>query len=200
MGTFEFDIDDFIAHRNEREFTFPLHASSIGRRGIYKIKCRRLNLMDRASIGFIPEHLQDDVWRQLRAAARDVNKMIEQGIEPKNVNEALANNDKHLALADIFCEYGWIEPRVTTDPRREVLSGENRIVRVERFAPEDRIAYMHACNDADSADARHFRTFRDEAGDDVPDRQGGEVLGQAPERSAGNSPAPIYFEPPVHDR
>lgn len=194
--TFRFDIDDFIEHRAEREFTFPLHASSIGRKGVFEVRAHRLNLMDRASLGFLPDHLQNDVWQRLRKAAKDIADLQEKGGQPKDINEALANNDKMLAVANLFCRYAFVEPQVVLDPAEEdVRAG---ILHVDRIAPEDRIAFMIACTDADSEQARLFATFRREPDDAVPGRQGGEVVSRAPERPAGDSRAPIDFQPAVH--
>ena len=200
MTDFTFDIQDFIEHRSEREYTFPLHASSIGRKGVFEVRCRRLNMMDRAAIGQLPSDLQNEVWTQLKAAAKEINALQEKGSEAKDINEALANNDKMLAVADLFCKYGWVVPAVVLTEREEDTRAG--VLWVGRFAPEDRIAYMIGCQDADSEQARHFRTFRSaRAGDDaVPHRQGGEVVSAAPERHPGHSAQPIQFESPLPGR
>ena len=198
--SFTFDIQDFIDHRAEREFTFPLHASSIGRKGVFEVRCRRLNMMDRAAIGQLPSDLQNEVWTQLKAAAREVNAVQERGGEAKDINEALANNEKMLTVADLFCRYGWIEPSVVLTEREEDTA--RGVLWVGRFAPEDRIAYMIGCQDADSEQARHFRTFRrDRSGDDaVPHRQGGEVVPRAAIRVDGGTRPDVEFFAPVPDR
>lgn len=195
--SFAFDIQDFIDHRAEREFTFPLHASSIGRKSTFDVRCRRLNMMDRAAIGQLPSDLQNEVWTQLKAAAREISTLQEKGGEAKDINEALANNDKMLAVSDLFCKYGWITPRVVLTEREE--DTRSGVLWIGRFAPEDRIAYMIGCQDADSEQARHFRTFRreDAGADAVPDRQGGEVVQRAPERPAGYPAQPLDFQPPI---
>lgn len=195
MSQFAFEIDDFIQHRSEREFTFPLFASSIGRRTTFRVKARRLSIMDRASLGFLPDHLQNEVWKQLKAASRELQKMQDAGAEPKDIHEALANNDANLRVANIFCIYGIIEPTFVADKRDEDPS--QRKLHVEWIAPEDRIAFMIACNDADSEQARHFATFREERTDAVPNRQGGEVLGDTPIRIAGHGHGNNEFVPPV---
>ena len=196
MSQFAFNVSDFLEHRAEREFTFPLHASSIGRKGVFEVRAHRLNLMDRASLGFLPDHLQNDVWQRLRAAARDIQKLQEQGGQPKDINEALANNDKMLAVANLFCRYAFIEPRLVLDVAEE--DAERGVLHVDRIAPEDRIAFMIACTDADSEQARLFRTFRREPADDVPARQGGEVVPPAPIRPAGDARPGVQFVDPVH--
>lgn len=196
--TFTFAIDDFLAHRSEREFTFPLHASSIGRKAIFKARVRRLNLMDRATIGHLPDHLQNDVWKQLRAASREIEQARDAGRDPQSITEALANNDAMLGVANIFCRHGFIEPALTLDAREEDAAAG--VLHVDRIAPEDRIAYMIACNDADSEQARYFATFRDEARGDVPARQGGEVLGREAIRPVGDGRGGVRFDDPVHDR
>lgn len=193
MSTFAFDIQDFIDHRAEREFTFPLHASSIGRKGTFDVRCRRLNMMDRAAIGQLPSDLQNEVWTQLKAAARNIAKLQDDNVEARDINEALANNDKMLAVADLFCKYGWIEPRVVLTEREEDTRAG--VLWVGRFAPEDRIAYMVGCQDADSEQARHFRTFRreDTGADAVPDVQHREVLGRDAGGHAGDPQPPLQF-------
>lgn len=193
--SFRFEIDEFIQHRSEREFTFPLHASSIGRKALFKAKVRRLNLMDRATIGHLPDHLQNDVWKQLRAASREIEQARDAGRDPQNITEALANNDAMLNLANIFCRYGFVEPSLTLNAREEDLA--SGVLHVDRIAPEDRIAYMWACNDADSEQARYFATFRDEARADVPDRQDGEVLGREALRPVGDARGGVRFGDPV---
>lgn len=160
MSTFTFEIDEFLEHRNEREFIFPLVASSIGRKKQFQARVRRLQLMDRASIGFLPDHLQNEAWKQLRAANNEIERRQEAGEAPKDINEALANNDAMLQLADLFCQYGFIEPQIVTDVAHEdIPSGK---LHAGRFAPEDRVAYLIACNDAHSEQAKLFETFRDQ--------------------------------------
>lgn len=195
MSQFGFDIDEFLEHRKEQEFTFPLFASSIGRRTTFRVKARRLTLMDRASLGFLPDHLQNDVWRQLKAASREMQKLQDSGAEPGDINEALANNDANLRVANIFCVHGIIEPKFVADKRDE--RPQDGVLHVEWIAPEDRIAFMIACNDADSEQARHFATFRAESTDDVPRRQGGEVLGREAQPDVRDAGAGVRFGHPV---
>lgn len=156
--SFTFEIDDFLEHRNEREFIFPLVASSIGRKKQFQARVRRLQLMDRASIGFLPDHLQNEAWRQLRAANQEIQKRQDAGDDPQDINEALANNDAMLQLADLFCQYGFVEPQIVVDAADENVSAGR--LHAGRFAPEDRIAYLIACNDAHSEQAKLFETFR----------------------------------------
>jgi hypothetical protein len=195
VSTFGFDIEEFIEHRNEREFTFPLHASSIGRKQVFEVKCRRLQIMDRASLGFLPDALQNRVWEQLKQTQREIQKQQAAGAEPENIQEALSNIDGQLKLADIFCEYGWLEPKVTRTQGAEDLAGG--VLHVGRFAPEDRIAYLLACNDADSEQARHFATFRQRPNDDVPGGEDREVRQDAPERRDGDTGQPVQFHTAV---
>jgi hypothetical protein len=193
--TTRFDIEAFLEHQTHDTFTFPLHASSIGRKEAFKVTCRRLEVIDRASLSFLPDKLQNKVWTQLRTTQQEISRRQEAGQTPKDINEALANIEDQLKIADILCEYGWIEPKVTRDPAREDLA--TGVMWVGRFKAADRAAYMIACNDADSEQARLFRILRDEPADDVSDREGGEVVPDAPERPAGHPAAPIAFEPAV---
>lgn len=190
-----FPIDEFLKHQTHDTFTFPLHASSIGRKEIFKVTCRRLEVTDRASLAFLPDKLQNRVWTQLRSAQREISERQEAGQAPKDINEALANIEDTLKIADILCEYGWIDPKVTRDPAKEDTA--RGVLWVGRFKGADRIAYMIGCNDADSEQARHFRILRDEPDDDVPGGEDREVVPAAPERHPGNTAQPLQFEPAV---
>ena len=195
MGTFTFDIDEFLEHRAEREFTFPLYASSIGRRSVFRVKARRLQIMDRAALGFLPSTLQNEVWLQLKAASRDIQRLQDSGAEPKDINEALANNEKQLQMADILCKYGWIEPSVTLEEREH--NPAQGVIYIGHIAAEDRIAYLIACNDADSEQARSFRTLREESDAAVPGGESREVLGHDASRDPRDTPYPVQFRAPV---
>jgi hypothetical protein len=98
-------------------------------------------------------------------------------------------------VANILCVYGIVEPRFVLDKAQERTS--EGVLHVEWIAAEDRIAYMIACNDADSEQARLFRTFRDEPAHDVPGGQDGEVLGREGIRPAGDAGGGIRFGDPV---
>lgn len=196
-SAFEFDVEAFIAEQEEGEyFTFPLYASSIGRKTVRKVLCRRLNMMDRASIGYLPAHLQDDVWQQLRKAARKISDLQETGATPKNVHEALANNDAMLRVANLFVRYAFVTPQITLV--KDEQDPANGVMHIDWVKPEDRIAFMVACNDATGEEARRFETFRPEPADAVPDREGSEVVPDAAVRPAGNTTPPIQFSAPVH--
>src|SRR5690606_4989632 len=186
---FRFDIQDFIDHRSSQEFTFDLPASSIGRKSRFKARCRRINMMDRATIGFLPTHLQNEVWTQLRSAANEIRKLQESGAEAKDVNEALANNDKMVRIGSLLMRYAFIEPKIVLNPSEEDLA--NGVLHVDRIAAEDRVAVMIACNDATSEQAGLFSTFRERPADAVSDRQGGEVVPDATQRPAGDPAPPL---------
>lgn len=192
----QFPIDEFLKHQTYDTFKFPLHAGSIGRKTPFEVTCRRLEVTDRASLGFLPSNLQDRVWKQLKQTVREITERENAGQEAKDINEALANIDDQLKVADILCEYGWIDPKVTRDPAKE--DHAHGVVWIGRFKGADRIAYMLACNNADSEQARLFRVIRDESDSDVPDREGGEVVPDAPERPAGDPPPPVQFGAAVH--
>jgi len=192
MSEFSFPIEEFLEHQENDTFTFPLHASSVGRRGLFRVKCRRLEVTDRASLAFLPEKLQNKVWQNLRSTQREIEKRQQAGMEPKDINEALANIDDQVKLADIICEAGWIEPRVTRDPAKH--DPANGVIWIDKFKRADRIAYLIACNNADSEAARHFRVFRDEPHDDVPGGQDREVLERPPLRPVGDARPGIQFD------
>jgi hypothetical protein len=197
VSAFEFDAEAFIDEQEEGEyFTFPLYASSIGRKTVRRALCRRLNMMDRASIGHLPAHLQDDVWQRLRKAARKIQELQEKGATPKNVHEALANNDAMLRVANLFVRYAFVKPQIVLNPDEH--DPANGVLHIDWVKPEDRIAFMVACNDATGEEARRFETFRPESADDVPDVQDGEILESKPERSGGDTGHPIQFSAPVH--
>lgn len=202
---FTFDVEAFLdeqdaqeASGQERLLTFPLHATSIGKPGIQRILCRRLNLMDRASISYLPSELQNTVWKQLRKASEELQRLQTQGATPKDINEAMANNDKMLAVADVMCEYGWVKPRVVRDRSRE--DRHAGVLWVGRFKGEDRIAYMIGCGDADSEQARHFRDAPARSDDDAPDRENREVLEYPTERAAGDASPGLFAHESVQSR
>lgn len=198
LSAFEFDVEAFVEEQQgDGYFTFPLYASSIGRKTVRRALCRRLNMMDRASLGYLPDHLQNDVWHQLRKAGRKIEDLQQKGAQPKNIHEALANNDAMLRVANLFVRYAFVKPQITLvreehDPARGVMY-------IDWVKPEDRIAFMIACNDATREEARYFETFRPEPDDDVQDREGGEVLETDTERPDRDTGHPIQFSAPVHD-
>lgn len=192
MSRKPFPIDEFLAHRQIDTFTFPLHASSVGRGDdVFEVTCRDLQIMDRASLGFLPSKLQDEVWQQLKRTQAEISERQKAGQEPKNINEALANIDDQLRIADLICEYGWLDPKVTRDPAKH--DPANGVTWIGNVAASDRIAYMIACNDKDSEQAKYFRSVRDESNGDVPGREGGEVVPDAAQRPAGDPAHPIDF-------
>ncbi len=193
-----FPIDEFLEHREHDTFTFPLNASSIGRGEPFRVTCRWLQIMDRASLGFLPGKLQNRVWSQLKATQREVEKRQAAGQEPKDITEALANIDDQLKVADILCEYGWLDPKVTRAPEKE--SRDAGVIYIGRFAAADRIAYLLGCNDTDGEQARHFRVFRNESRDDVPGGEDREDVGQAAERGPGDGSTPVPFNVTVSDQ
>lgn len=190
-----FPVDEFLRHQTHDTFTFPLHASSIGRKDVFRVTCRRLDITDRASLAFLPDQLQNKVWSQLRATQREINERQDAGQTAEDINDALANVDDTLRIADILCEYGWVDPKVTRDPAKEDTTAGT--LWVGRFKPADRVAYLLGCNDADSEQARHFRVLRDEPNGDVSGREDREVVPDAPERPAGAAAQPIDFQPAV---
>lgn len=190
-----FPIDEFLRHQTYDTYTFPLHASSIGRPSPFEVTCRRLEITDRASLGFLPSALQSRVWSQLKTTVKEIQSRENAGQEAKDINEALSNIDDQLKVADILCEYGWIEPKVTRDPAKEDHAGG--VVWIGRFKGADRIAYMIGCNNADSEQAKLFRVLRSRPDDAVPGGEGGEVVPDAPQRPAGDPTPPVQFHAPV---
>lgn len=175
---FTFQIDEFIEHQHERTFTFPLYASSVGRKDVFKAVVHRLSLMDRASIGHLPDTLQNEVWLNLKDAQKDIQKMSDEGTEPKDITEALARTDKYARAANLYCEAAFIKPKITVDKRKEDL--DNGVMHVERINAEDRIQFMLACNDAESEAARRFVRFREQSTSDAPVGDTVDVAGRAP--------------------
>lgn len=192
---FQVDIDEFISHQDEREFWFRLPASSIGRRNAWKFRARRPNLFDRASMNYLPTHLQDDVWRKLRQFQRDAQKLQDAGTDAKSMNEQLANNEANLKVADLFCTIGFVDPTLVLDAKDENTA--QRVLHVERVKPEDRIAYLMACNDADSEQAKLFERFRGESVPDASRGDHGTVATPAPLRPAGDAGEPRPEHDPV---
>ena len=199
ISSFEFDAEAFVEEQQEGEyFTFTLHASSIGRKTPRKALCRYLSLMDRASLAYLPSHLQDEVWSRLRKAARKIAELQEQGASPQNIHEALANNDKMLEVANTYVRYAFVKPQITLSKAEH--DPANGVLHIDWVKPQDRIAFMIACNDPGSEEAQRFETFRPESRDDVSDRQGSEVVPDAPVRVAGHPPVAEDVQSPLYDR
>lgn len=179
----DFALDDFVEHQERKRTTpylFALHASSIGRKKVWKVLARRLTIMDRASIAHLPDHLQNFVWNQLQSIQKETERMREAGEEPKNIQEALANNDQNIKAANIYCHAAFVDPQIVLNQHEENLA--ERKLFVERIAAEDRIAFMIGCNDADGEQARLFETFRPAPAPDALDR---DVVSVAPEPITG---------------
>lgn len=170
-GTADFALDEFVAFQERKKTTpylFPLHASSIGRKTVWKALVRRLTLMDKASLGHLPSHLQNFVWSQLKAIQKDIDRLQEAGQEPKDIQEALANNDQNIRAANLYCHAAFVDPQIVLNQHEENLS--ERKLHVERIAVEDRLAFIIGCNNANGEQARLFETFRPESRADAPDR------------------------------
>lgn len=166
-----FALDEFVEHQERQRtmpYLFPLYASSIGRKKVWKVLARRLTIMDRASIGHLPDHLQNFVWSQMKEVQKEVERRQELGEEAKNIQEALANNDQNIRMANLYCHAAFVDPTIVLNQREENLS--ERKLFVDRVAAEDRIAFMLGCNDAAGEQGRLFETFRPESGVDAPDR------------------------------
>lgn len=186
----DFDIDEFLEHEEQRRenlFRFPLHVSSIGRSKIWKVVARRINIMDRASLDMLPNHLQDEVWKALRRMDKEREKLQRAGQEPQNIRQALANNESYLRVADTFVSVAFMDPKITLDKAKE--NPAERTLHIGRIAEEDRIAFLLACQDGDSEEARQFELFRPESEGDVPAGHDGPVVEDAPERPVGDAGA-----------
>lgn len=187
MSQFRFAIDEFVEHRNEREFIFPLIASSIGRKTRFEARARRLSIMDRASLGFLPQNLQEEVWQRLKTTQKAIEEHATE--DPKSLTEALSNIDGQVEMGNIFVEYGFIEPKIVTKKADEDLS--KGILHVDRIDMHDRIDYMVACTDHRSEQATRFETFRHEPEPVVPSGDDGEVPTDSPIRFDRDTP-PTY--------
>lgn len=186
----DFDIDEFLEHeeqRRENVFTFPLHVSSIGRSKIWKVVARRVSIMDRASLDLLPDTLQDEVWKSLKRMEKEREKLQKAGAEVKSIHQALANNASFLRTADTFVSVAFVDPKIVLDKSQE--DPRARVLHIDRVAEEDRIAFLLACQDGDSEEARKFELFRPESESDVPGRDDGAVVEDAPVRPAGDAPA-----------
>lgn len=183
----DFDIDEFLDHadkRRENLFKFPLHVSSLGRSKIWKVVCRRISIMDRASLDMLPNHLQDEIWKALRRMDKEREKMQRAGREPQNIRQALANNESYLRVADTFVSVAFLDPKITLDKSKE-NPGE-RTLHIDRIAEEDRIAFLLGCQDGDSEEARQFELFHPESEGTVPAGNNGPVVEDASVGSVGD--------------
>lgn len=174
---FDFAIDHFIEHQESlanRPLKFTLTASSIGRKSPFKATVRRLTMVDRASLGDMPEDAANFVWKRLQKLKGEMDELTDAGATPKDITEQFAQNDKHIQAANLFCVAGFVDPTLVLEPEREDIA--RRRFHVSRIQVEDRLAFMLACQDADSAFARRFELFRDAPAGDVPADPQGAVL------------------------
>lgn len=186
-------LDEFLDHQKRRvsePYWFPLHASSIGRKTVWKVLARRLNMMDRASLGHIPENMQNFVWQRLQDIQKDMQALQESGENARTITEAHANNEQSIRAANIYCHAAFVDPRIVLEQGQENVP--ERKLFVDRIAVEDRLAFLLACNDADGEQARLFETFRPGSAPDVRDREA-EPVAPTSIRPAGD--AAIHYQP-----
>lgn len=184
----DFDLDAFLTHQEESKdlpLKFPLHASSVGKRDVWKVLTRRLSMINRAEVAFLPDHLQAFVWEQLKVSQKEIEKARKKNFEPRTMNEALANNENLLKVADLFVMAAFVDPQIVLNKEDEDIN--QRKLHIDRIQPEDRMAFWIACRDAESEQARLFETFRPEPANDAPRGNDREVLGRQALRSVGDA-------------
>ena len=139
---------------NENGYTFPLAATSIVQGTDLTARVRRLSTTDRASINALPTAIQETVWAGIQKFA----DMVNDGGKPDSLIEAATRNDEIRKAADGFCIAAFIEPRLVATEAD--LTGNPGAYLVSDIEAEDRISFMYACLDADSAQAKQLKTFR----------------------------------------
>jgi hypothetical protein len=164
--------DALIDHKRralEDGYTFPLAATSIVQGIEIKARARRLTTTDRAAIDALPTAMQETVWAGIKQFAA----LVKDAVEPDSLAEAAARNDDIRKAADGFCVAAFIDPvLVLSEDQLATHPGAYLISDIEA---EDRISFMYACLDADSAQAKQLKPFRRPAAQPVPNRPAGGV-------------------------
>jgi len=146
----------------EDGYEFPLAATSLVYGQKLTARAHRLSTTDKAAIDALPTTLQDTVWSGIKQFA----ELVKDGREPASLAEAAARNDEIRKAANGFCIAAFIEPRLVATEAE--LAGNPGAYVVDDIEAEDRISFMYACLDADSAQAKQLRPFRRERAHDVP--------------------------------
>lgn len=164
--------DALIEHKRralEDGYTFPLAATSIVQGIELQARARRLTTTDRAAIDALPTAMQETVW----AGIKQFQQLVQDATEPDSLAAAAARNDDIRKAADGFCIAAFIDPVLVLTEAE--LSGNPGAYLISDIEAEDRISFMYACLDADSAQAKQLKPFRRPAAQPVPDRPVGGV-------------------------
>jgi hypothetical protein len=156
---------EFKRRSVEDGYEFPLAATSIVTGETIKARVRRLSTTDRAAIDALPTAIQETVWSGIKKFA----ELVKDNQEPQSLAEAAGRNDEIRKAADGFCIAAFIEPQLVAT-EAELTPGAYLVSDIEA---EDRISFLYACLDADSAQAKQLRPFRGKPSQHVPDREAG---------------------------
>jgi hypothetical protein len=171
MPRYATETDQAIAEirqdQAENGFTFPLRVTYAGRwkteDDIPLARVRRIATLDAATLQVLPQNIQDQVWlgiKEMRKAQEEL-----QGTDPDTLNKMLANNDKILRAATIWCQASFISPILVDDPS-QIKPGCWLTTRV---AAEDRIGVFLLSMDGDSPLLGRLQQFRPEWASDEAD-------------------------------
>jgi hypothetical protein len=160
-------IADIRRDQAENGFTFPLRVTYAGQwdseDDIPLARVRRISTIDAATLEVLPQDIQDQVWQgvqEMKKAQEDLK-----GSDPDSLNKMLANNDKILTAATIWCMASFISPVLVSDPS-QVGPGKWLATRV---AAEDRIGVFLLSMDGDSPMLARLKAFRPEWAIDAED-------------------------------
>ena len=181
MPRYATDTDAAIAEirqdQVENGFTFPLRVTYAGRwkteDDIPLARVRRIATLDAATLQVLPQSIQDQVWQGIKEMRKAQEEL--QGTDPETLNAMLANNDKILRAATIWCQAAFIAPQLVETPA-EIKPGCWLATRV---AAEDRIGVFLLSMDGDSALLGRLQAFRPEWAADAED----DAALQAPEET-----------------
>lgn len=154
----------------EDGYVFPLAATSIVQGTEIKARVRRLTTTDRAAIEALPNDVQATVWAGIKEFQAEQQRISDEG-EAQSLLDAVKSNTRVLPAADALCIAAFIEPRLVAAAAD--LATHPGAYLVDDIEPEDRISFLHACLDADSASAKQLKLFRRPAAQHVPDRPAG---------------------------
>lgn len=139
---------------------FPLNATSVGMEEDEKVhvRVRRISTIDRATLEQLPEDLKVTLYEGIEEFQREMKKAQEQNIEPANLDEMMANNDKIVKASKTFALAAFIHPRLVQTEAE--IKGQTDVWTVDDIEAEDLVAIMTICLNADSDQVKKLKLFR----------------------------------------
>jgi hypothetical protein len=169
MTGFRDALNKHLADQVELGFEFTLAAASIGAKEPFKVRTRRINMTDKLALE-LPSHLQELVFEGYRTVREAAKRIQNDNEDPQSLQEMVTNNTRSLPAANALCVVSFIHPKVVETESEERNSNDPDTVWVERLPAEDRIAFLVACADSSSEQAKRLTLFRPESSIDVPYR------------------------------